>query len=295
MNISILISLLVTTVAGRLQSQYSFNGITYNTPRFNDTTEVDLIYPRNDTYHPQNLFPIIVGIQNPKILANLIPTIRYELFSPTGASVDQGKASGAAPMTVGNFRWFWATGIRNKTLVDGLYQIVITVLHHNCTLLPPPPPGANLGDGPGNVSNDSWVSQEVKATFGSYFTVSNASSNALSLSYFDDFQKSDHGAACEKSSKGVAFHVVDYLPVPIHRINSGLPYCAVLAEEEPTPDPCNLPLSKYDHIDFYKLIVEEECKQSRPVIDCGYKMSAGVLAAPAWALAACMAALAIVL
>ncbi|CEJ85513.1 hypothetical protein VHEMI03795 [[Torrubiella] hemipterigena] len=200
MNISILISLLVATVAGRLQSQYSFNGITYNTPEFNDTTEVDLIYPRNDTYHPQNLFPII-------------------------------------------------------------------------------------------------ISQEVKATFDSYFTFSNASSNALSMSYFDDYQKSDHGAACEKekSSKGVAFYLVDYLPVPIHRINSGLPYCAVLAEEEPTPDPCNLLLSQYDHVDFYKPIAEAECKQSRPVIDCGRKMSAAVLAAPAWAAAACIAVLVIVL
>lgn len=45
---------------------------------FPATVEVDLIFPRNDTYGPSVLFPIVFAIQNIALAPSLDPSIDFE-------------------------------------------------------------------------------------------------------------------------------------------------------------------------------------------------------------------------
>ncbi|KAM7189328.1 hypothetical protein V8F33_010107 [Rhypophila sp. PSN 637] len=48
---------------------------------FPRTLEVDLVFPRNDTYSPAPFFPFVVAIQNPSLAASLVFSIVFVLFS----------------------------------------------------------------------------------------------------------------------------------------------------------------------------------------------------------------------
>ena len=57
---------------------------------FPTTVEVDLIFPRNDTYAPTALMPIVFAIQNSQLAAPLDLNFQYDIFqlgAPDGPSV----------------------------------------------------------------------------------------------------------------------------------------------------------------------------------------------------------------
>ncbi|KAL5355337.1 hypothetical protein BJX96DRAFT_170579 [Aspergillus floccosus] len=51
-------------------------GLAWSTA-FNRVTEVDLIFPLNETFSPSPLIPIVFAIQDPSLLSSLRPTLRY--------------------------------------------------------------------------------------------------------------------------------------------------------------------------------------------------------------------------
>ncbi|MDM9186223.1 hypothetical protein QU781_28035, partial [Escherichia coli] len=47
------------------------------------TAEVDLVFPRNDTYAPMPLMPVVFAVQNPPVAGKLYPEILYKVH-PVG-------------------------------------------------------------------------------------------------------------------------------------------------------------------------------------------------------------------
>ncbi|KAM7211386.1 hypothetical protein V8F06_013237 [Rhypophila decipiens] len=48
---------------------------------FPSTVEVDLVFPRNDTYSPEPFFPLVFAIQNPGLIGPLLFAIPYVIWS----------------------------------------------------------------------------------------------------------------------------------------------------------------------------------------------------------------------
>lgn len=100
--------------------------------------EVDLIFPRNDTYDPGPFFPIVFAIQNPQLAAPLELLVEYTISSGQNFSKNTGgyhnvnrfNISGADPY----YLWFrntfvsdmedtwlfrWSTTVTNCSTADG--------------------------------------------------------------------------------------------------------------------------------------------------------------------------------
>jgi len=58
--------------------------------------EVDLVFPRNDTYAPAPYFPIVFAVQNPHLASLLRMQIKFQVHNATnGSIIDQGSFSDA--------------------------------------------------------------------------------------------------------------------------------------------------------------------------------------------------------
>jgi hypothetical protein len=60
--------------------------------------EVDLVFPRNDTYAPTALFPVIIAFQNARLAPFLIPQLSLQI-----TDVDDNYQTGVSPQY--DMRW----------------------------------------------------------------------------------------------------------------------------------------------------------------------------------------------
>jgi hypothetical protein len=99
------------------------------------TVEVDLIFPRNDTYAPSPEMPLVFAIQNSETAAALNPEfslhiVRLDHNSSAGTSVSlrtsQANFSSSDPYFV-----YWDTNLFNNT--EGTWSLIWDVSTRNCS------------------------------------------------------------------------------------------------------------------------------------------------------------------
>lgn len=107
-----------------------------------DIFEVDLLFPRNDSYAPTPYAPIVFAIQNPGAGQYIVPDIRYEIWNASDNYISNGEPYYS--MTYGGMRGLWS----NLSASDphflpfmtphlskpGTWLLNFTVLYYHCDL-----------------------------------------------------------------------------------------------------------------------------------------------------------------
>ncbi|KAJ5555342.1 hypothetical protein N7461_003812 [Penicillium sp. DV-2018c] len=190
--------------------------------------EVDLIFPRNGTFAPMTITPIVFGIQNPAVIDGLYPTLKYGLWP-----------ADTPPANLTDLTWLAEEHLPNKTgpvsfLIDGIANTLNTenewlfawrLRWTNCSTADN---GTTFEHRHGLVETGdfSWEPFEVAQSL--YFTTKKGATqpNLTTLTAEDK---------CN-DAQALAFHVTKTLKAPPSQLEGQ--QCAVLNTPLPTPVPC---------------------------------------------------------
>lgn len=211
--------------------------------------EVDLVFPRNETYAPAPIFPIIFGFQNPSIALFLNPIILVTVWdrgnmknSVLTMSYDLKGAnfsSGDPHLAHSGFTRF------NK---EGTWMLTWTVDWDSCTkdALESPSHSRPIVN---NVTDNSVI-----------FTTRGSSQEV-------DLVSSTNNKDCDET-EGLTFNVTDTLNVPSRVDWSGGETCAVVALSAPKPDPCRIKIDSAAASSIFAAATAQICAGTSPPISC---------------------------
>ncbi|KNG83666.1 hypothetical protein ANOM_007322 [Aspergillus nomiae NRRL 13137] len=199
--------------------------------------EVDLIFPRNGSYPPSTLTPIIFAIQNPSLLSSVHPRIRYYIDQVNVNSSEKVSYSGSIELEKVNFTGsdpsflYWST---SKFDIEGTFEIIWALDMYNCSREP-------------ESTDFTLVYLGGHGGSQSFFSIKNGTSPP-------DFVALTEDDTCEETL-AQAIHVPELLNVPSGQIWGSVTrttdwyapkptwrgsYCAVTADRLPTARPCNV-------------------------------------------------------
>ncbi|KAL4804547.1 hypothetical protein BDV18DRAFT_161642 [Aspergillus unguis] len=99
-------------------------------------TEVDLIFPRNESHSPSPLTPIVFAIQNPSLLSSLNPEISYYIEQQNVNTNESVFTSGLIRLSNINYTTsdpyllYWSVG---KFDIEGTFVMAWELMMYNCT------------------------------------------------------------------------------------------------------------------------------------------------------------------
>jgi len=106
---------------------------------FPTTVEMDLIFPRNETYAPMDITPIVFAFRNSPGWTSLVPQLSWRLINiSSSATLDQDTLELAWGINTTIDPYFRAFGLAEITKTEGQYRIIWGLTYGNCTLNPGP-------------------------------------------------------------------------------------------------------------------------------------------------------------
>ncbi|KAH0425190.1 hypothetical protein CcaCcLH18_11124 [Colletotrichum camelliae] len=213
--------------------------------------EVDLVFPRNDTYAPTAFFPIVFAIRNSSLAQFVNPYIeirvrnssdRFDVYVTRDYDLRLANLSSSDP-------YFESRGF-GSFKQEGSYTIVWTVKQQSC-----------LADesSPGNDRVQSVISNNTIRLI--TFTIKNAAQEV------DLVSATNNDDVC-LSAQGVAINITNTLEGPGMRWWGVGDTCAIVASPTPTANPCEIKLESATAARISASMTAVECRLSRPLIDC---------------------------
>ncbi|KAK1544894.1 hypothetical protein CPAR01_02396 [Colletotrichum paranaense] len=208
--------------------------------------EVDLVFPRNETYAPTPLLPIVFGFQNSHLAPGLALKIGFSIWNYNNKS-DSVKTT-EYDVRFANFSssdpYYEYRGFAMFN-VEGTWQIRYTVSWFSCT-------------------EDSFKYP--------YELPSNNTSNAMifttkTAGQSVDLMAATNGQDCS-SDAGVAISVTDTLNSTGISKWPGGDTCAVVASSTVTPNPCKIKMSEADASSISAAVTARACEAQNPPIEC---------------------------
>lgn len=99
--------------------------------------EIDVIFPRNETFEPMQLMPVVFAVRNPEVIDGLFPTLGYGLWpadTPPHNQTDWTTlASEELPDTNGSVS-FLLDSIANTVNTENEWKFVWKLKWANCSL-----------------------------------------------------------------------------------------------------------------------------------------------------------------
>ncbi|EXF82541.1 hypothetical protein CFIO01_12235 [Colletotrichum fioriniae PJ7] len=208
--------------------------------------EVDLVFPRNETYAPTPLLPIIFGFQNSHLAPGLALKIGFSIWNYNNKS-DSVKTTEYDVRFANFFSSDPYYEYRGFVMfnIEGTWQIRYTVSWFSCT-------------------EDSFnYPYEIPSNYTSHaiiFTTKNAGQSVNLLAATNEQDCS--------SDAGVAISVTDTLnSTGISRWPGG-DTCAVVASSTVTPNPCQIKMSEAEASSISATVTARACEAQNPPIDC---------------------------
>jgi len=185
--------------------------------------EVDLVFPRNDTYAPEPYFPIVFAVQNPELATLLSLRLGFEVWNITnGSIVDEGSFGDYYKRSTLN----WTdTSSSDPELVyrhytefktEGKWMLVWNLIWSNCTYDP---------------LREIYYQKGHSQTSGVTFTTKKTAQGI-------DLVDATKDQSCP-GDQGIAVNVVDTTKVTGGSYGVG-EQCAVLDNSTVTPTPCRV-------------------------------------------------------
>ncbi|KAL1891066.1 hypothetical protein Sste5346_007891 [Sporothrix stenoceras] len=256
---------------------------------FPQTVEVDVVFPRNETYAPSAVFPIVFAIQNPALAPSLDPGFQFELWQ----NIAHNNSLDLPNIDLGS---------TNFTNATGSVYVYTYALNINTTSN-----GADASTqynlawsfSAGNCSASSTDSTEASSFGGGFvfnnviFTIAKEGGVAPSINTTDS-------SSCKDLSY-LAFNLTGTLTVPDPAKQwDGHSSCAVFSDSTPNPasgNPCAATANASVAASILAGAKSSACAAATPAISCPAKSAAGTIVpmtgrmAGAWALLALAMAL----
>ncbi|KAJ5338503.1 hypothetical protein N7452_005231 [Penicillium brevicompactum] len=228
--------------------------------------EVDLIFPRNGTFGPMTLTPIVFAIQNPAAIDRLYPYITYGLWPvdlpPGNQTLNNNLVQHHLPNTTNTTgsTAFLEASIANTLNTENDWEFVWKMDWTNCSTSSnettsdgEPKPKVNL--------NNPWAGQSVRFT-----TKKGASQPNLTALTADD--------KCGDAS-ALAFNITQTLEAQSGYYEGEK--CAVLASPAPTPAPCKVSVAPAAASSISSTLIAAQCAAPTPGISCPPKKGAATV------------------
>jgi hypothetical protein len=206
-----------------------------------EVAEVDLIFPRNDTYAPTLLTPIVFAIQNSKLAAPLNLNFAWGVQPWPLTNNTLLKETGFINTIFDNFTssdpYFEYNFYINVNATEGIWQLTWAVYAGHC----------NASGAESVVYNNSLI-----------FTTKNGAQ-------LPDFVAATADGTCE-SMESVAFNVTEILPIADANTNRGS--CAVFVSTSPalTPSPCGAKVNALTALSISAGITSMACGELLPSV-----------------------------
>ncbi|KAF2160251.1 hypothetical protein M409DRAFT_60159 [Zasmidium cellare ATCC 36951] len=207
------------------------------------TFEIDLIFPKNDTYAPVQLMPVIFALKNPALASPLDVHIRW-LFNQRGNINSPGSWSHDIDLRHLNAStsdpYLSISSIPSLSGIEGAWALTWILTTGNCS-------GSEMGV----TSFDNQDNVII-------FTTRNTSQPP-------DLEAATSPATCDKSP-GTAFNVTAIEEITIPQNFDGQSSCAVLGASPTTRDPCAVTINPSAASSMTAAISASACSAS--VITC---------------------------
>ncbi|CAG8207105.1 unnamed protein product [Penicillium salamii] len=222
--------------------------------------EIDLVFPRNDTFAPMTITPIVFGIQNPAVIDGLYPTLIYGLWSADTPPNNQTHMTYLAEEHLPNKTGpvsFIIDSIANTLNTENEWRFVWKLRWTNCST---PSNGTTSENGRGLVDTDDFSWRPYDVSHSVLFTTKKGADQlnltTLSTDKCDDTQ-------------AVAFHTTKTLKAPPSNLWGEK--CAVLKSPSPTPAPCKASIAPTAASSISSSLTAKYCMDPTPVISCPAK------------------------
>jgi hypothetical protein len=215
--------------------------------------EVDLVFPRNDTYTPSGTFPLIFAFQNPELAPSLNPQISVII-----RNMDDNLQTGKEP----SYDMRWA----NFSSSNPYYELRVLNFDTEARW--------KLD---WDVSWDSCTEDSLNSSLRGYGKpiTTNRTSRGLMFTINNSGRKVDLIAATTNrncsDSEGVAISIATTLPVPENFdwdfANGNNRTCASMASTTPAPTPCRVQFDSTADLSMSSAISSRVCRATRKTGD----------------------------
>ncbi|BCS24216.1 uncharacterized protein APUU_40660S [Aspergillus puulaauensis] len=226
--------------------------------------EVDLVFPRNETYEPTDRFPIVFAFQNAKLAKYLNPHIDYTIFNwanlPGNDGADWSHDLRTVNWSSTNDPYFAYNFFSDSVLPEGQWKMTWSVGWQSC--------------------NETAFSQQLdtsamvfnSTTRGISFTIKKSAPKVDLVSATAD-KTSCSGESASDLETGVAIPINvtgKTMEVPSWVDWSGGDTCAVVASSIPTPtvDPCRVKIDSAIEASMSAAWTAKLCRGVNPPPDC---------------------------
>jgi hypothetical protein len=223
---------------------------------FPATVEVDLIFPRNNTYAPTPLMPIVFAIQNSHIAKPLINGFTWQLNRMDDYNIG---TSSTLHLTHGNISssnaYFAFDTIVNFTTTESTWTLIWTASSTNCSAPNSLEPG---------ISGRSQSNHVI-------FTVKNGAQQP-------DLVAATSDTTCAANTESFTYNITEILNGTWITDYNTLDSCAVLASALPTPspNPCEAKVDASAASSIWAAITSTACAgEVHPVVSCPPTKSGG--------------------
>jgi hypothetical protein len=227
------------------------------------TTEVDVIFPRNGTYAPTQLLPVVFAVRNPPIASQLQPKLAYTIYqldSPNSNITYKPMTENELNLPSNDSTYFWYKGEPSRFLEEGRYVFQWGFRYTNCSETDDP----EFQDTP----YTELTREEVLDGFhlGTALFVRH-----LVFTIGEDGAQVDLPAltgpdGCN-GSQGLAYNVDSQLDIPRQLQKGGVTQCAKFAAA-PTPSPCLVSVEADAASSISAALTATQCGGPSPSISC---------------------------
>lgn len=188
----------------------------------NKVAEVDLMFPRNESFSPSHLMPIVFAVQNPNLLSSLRPILSYRVSQLNVSPLDRIRKGDLIRLFEHNltdvadpYLLYWSIDLA----VEGTFKFTWQLTLDNCSY------NADIDKIDGHVFGGQLMQF-------SFSTKQGAAPPDL-VAFAEE-------ETCNRTL-AQAVHVPSALELPPTRTAGwGGPSCAVNPDLSPTPSPCNI-------------------------------------------------------
>lgn len=249
--------------------------------------EIDLVFPRNDTFEPMQLMPIVFAVKNNPAFQQISPSMTYRV-----GLLHRGKGKNSTflplqPLSTDNLvdnkteTQFVHFGIANQFNTENTWEFGWSMSWSNCST-------SDNGTDYDNAHTRNDVDGFHERSYDVYqsiiFTTKKGGrqANLTTLTTDED---------CGKTP-AFAFDVIQTLTIPTETFpgqsDDGAPKCALLASPAPIPSPCKASVAPEAASSISSSLISHECTAATPAVSCPPKTDGAVrsLGQAAWSIAA---------
>lgn len=210
--------------------------------------EVDLVFPRNESYTPAPLIPIVFAARNAELLPLLSSQLTFEIW-PYESTEDS--TGGSLNLRWANFSgkgvYYAYSGSSFRFDTEGTWMLVWSLDWLGCY-------------------------DDAGASSGGVGVQSNSTQGFVVFSTWNSSQEADLVAATEnrtcRASEGMALNVTDGLQAPPTLGWEGGETCLVVAPSTVTPHPCDVTINAAEASSISSSITARACLGTDPPISC---------------------------